>query len=76
MTVVRNNEVRIPPLSLFIFETMKEKLLKKRNEILQNFADFIIKRLEHSKTEQEINVWLTIGMNLDFWCVEREVYLN
>lgn len=76
MTVVRKNEVRIPPLSLFIFKIMKEKLLKKRNEILQNFANFIIERLEHSKTEREFNVWLNLGLNINYWCVEREIYLD
>ena len=55
---------------------MKEKLLKKRNEILQKFADFIFERLENTKLEQEFNFWMWYALSLNYWCVERDIWLN
>jgi len=55
---------------------MKEKLLKKRNEILQKIADFICILLENAKNNQEFNFWLWQGLSLDYWCVERDIWLN
>jgi len=55
---------------------MKEKLLKKRNELLQRLADFIYERLNASKTEQEFSFWMWQGLSLNYWCVERKIWLN
>lgn len=55
---------------------MKEKLLKKRNEFLQMIADFIYERLKNARNDQEFDFWMWQGLSLDYWCVERNIYLN
>ena len=55
---------------------MKEKYLKKRNEFLQWIADFIIIKLQLSIGESEFEFWMWHGLSLDYWCVEKNIYLN
>ena len=55
---------------------MKEKLLDLRKKILQGIADFIYLNLEHSITQQQFEQWLWLGLWLDAWCVERDIWLN
>lgn len=56
---------------------MKEKLLKLRNNFLQKYADFIYSMLEtNMKNEKEFDYWMWQGLKLDYWCVERDIYLN
>lgn len=55
---------------------MKEKLLKLKKELLQKAADFIYNRLENTKNDNEFNYWVWQGLSLDYWCVERDIYLD
>ena len=55
---------------------MKEKLLKLRNELLQKFADFICDRLEEAQNDKEFDYWMWQGLGLNYWCVERNIYLK
>jgi len=55
---------------------MKEKFLKRRNELLQKLADFIYDRLRVARNDREFDYWMWQGLKLDYWCVERELYLN
>ena len=55
---------------------MKEKLLKKRNEFLQKIADFIYEKLKNARNDQEFDFWMWQGLSLDYWCVERDIWLN
>ena len=55
---------------------MKEKFLKKRNEFLQWLANLIITKLQLSVGDVEFNYWIYQGLKLDYWCVERNIYLK
>ena len=55
---------------------MKEKFFKKRNELLQKIADFIYNMLQEAKSDKDFDYWMWQGLKLDYWCVEREIYLN
>ena len=55
---------------------MKEKFLKLREQFLQAIADFIYNRLKEAKTNQEFEFWMWYGLNLDYWCVEHNIWLN
>ena len=49
---------------------------KYKLKVLQHSGDFIIEMLNISRNNYEFNVWFMIGQMLDYWCVEREIYLN
>ena len=55
---------------------MKKFLFKKKIEILQKIADFIIDNLKKSKSDRIFNYWLFIGYVYNEWCIERKIYLN
>ena len=55
---------------------MKERFLKKRKEILQQIADLIYDRLQTAKNDNEFDFWMWKGLELNYWCVERDIYLN
>jgi hypothetical protein len=52
--------------------------MKRIKEILlQKLADFIINRMESSKTNIEAQVWMDRGLWLDEFCIENfELYLE
>jgi len=58
----------------------KEEVLKRRNEklkkLLQKVADFICVMLQHARNEKEFDFWMWQGLSLDYWCVERDIYLD
>ena len=54
---------------------MNKKLTEKRNNLLQKVADFICIMLELARNDQEFDFWMWKGLSLDYWCVEREIYL-
>ena len=51
---------------------MKKLFIK----LLQRIADYIVERVENSTTEDAVKYWYELGMSLDRWCVNREIYLN
>lgn len=55
---------------------MKNKLIKKRNESLQKSANFIYERLEKANLQQEFDFWMWLGLTLNYWCVEHNVWLK
>ena len=56
---------------------MKEKFLKRRERLLQKVADFIYVMLELTMDKQDhFDFWMWQGLSLDYWCVERGIYLN
>jgi len=55
---------------------MRKKLLYLREQLLQKFADFIYSKLQDSKNEREFDYWMWQGLKLDYWCVERNIYLS
>jgi hypothetical protein len=56
---------------------MKEKFLKKRKEFLQKIADFIYTMLEiNMENERAFDYWMWQGLKLDYWCVERDIWLD
>jgi hypothetical protein len=55
---------------------MKQKPQKKRNELLQKIANFIYTKLQRAKTDKEFEFWMWQGLSLNYWCVERDIYLN
>ena len=42
---------------------------------LQYIANFIYDKLKNSNNK-EFEYWLSVGYGLDFWCVERGIYLK
>lgn len=43
----------------------------------QKFANHIIKMLDNSVSEKEINSWINLGVWLDTYCVYKyDIYLN
>ena len=56
---------------------MKEKLKKKRIELLQKVADFICIMLELNMDKQKhFDFWMWQGLSLDYNCTEKGIYLN
>ena len=56
---------------------MKNKLIKKRNELLQKFADFICVMLEiNIENDEHFDFWMWQGLNLNDWCIEKNIFLN
>ena len=55
---------------------MKEKFAKKRERLLQKIADFIYIMLQHARNDREFDFWMWKGLSLDYWCVERDIYLD
>jgi hypothetical protein len=55
---------------------MKERLLRLRKVFLQGVAEFILLNMEFSITQQQFEQWLWMGLWLDAWCVERNIWLN
>ena len=47
-----------------------------KTKILQKIADFICKRIQGAKTQTDVDVWFNIGMKMNTWCVERDIWLN
>ena len=56
------------------------ELLKRRNKklkkILQKVADFIYVMLQHARNDKEFDFWMWQGLSLDYWCLERDIYLD
>lgn len=46
-----------------------------KKKILQKIADAIYNRLEATKTKKDFDMWFNIGMKLDTWCVDRNIWL-
>lgn len=65
-----------PTLDTIYISIMKKIILKKKIEILQIFADFIINRLKKAKNDYIFNYWLNIGLLYNYWCIENNFYLN
>ena len=59
-----------------MFKFMKERLLKLRKAFLQGVAEFILFNMQYSLTQQQFEQWMWIGLWLDAWCVERDIWLN
>jgi len=56
---------------------MKEKYKKKKEKLLQKVADFICVMLELSSDNQkQFDFWMWKGLSLDYYCVEKGIYLN
>lgn len=51
---------------------MKEKFVN----LLQKLADFIVRRIEIAKSEQEVAFWLATGLRINEWCVKKNIWLN
>lgn len=51
---------------------MREKFIN----LLQKFADFIVKKIEKAKSEQDVVFWYTIGLRINEWCVKQNIYLD
>ena len=48
-------------------------------KLLQKYADFIYKQLELAikfDNDMMFEYWLWKGLLLDYWCTDREIYLN
>jgi hypothetical protein len=45
-------------------------------KILQKIADLIIFHLRDSVFKNEFEFWMYLGVSLNFWCVENNIYLN
>lgn len=52
-----------------------KRINKIKVRILQIIANFICERLRNSP-DKEFEYWLSVGYGLDFWCVERGIYLK
>ena len=44
--------------------------------IFQKIADFIVKRVENSKSEKQMKFWYNEGMVFNDYCLDREIELN
>jgi len=56
---------------------MNEKFQKKRLKFLQYVADFICVMLELTMDKEDhFNFWMWQGLSLDYWCKERDIYLQ
>jgi len=56
---------------------MREKFLKRREQLLQKIADFIYIMLKATMHDQrQFDYWMWRALSLDYWCVERGIYLN
>jgi len=55
---------------------MNDKLKTRRKKLLQKVADFIYNMLKNVRTEQEFDFWMWQGLRLNYWCVERNIWLN
>lgn len=60
--------VRIP-LWVLKYNIMKIKLLQK-------FADFIVIRIKRAKTMDDVKFWFHLGININHWLVNKNIYLN
>ena len=45
-------------------------------KICQSLADKIIKNVQESNTDFEYEFWISQGLNLDDFCIRRDIYLN
>ena len=54
---------------------ISEKIINIKIRFLQIIANFICERLRNSP-DKEFEYWLSVGYGLDFWCVERGIYLK
>lgn len=56
------------------FKTIKTKVIK---YIGQSMADFLIRRLETSSTDEEFDFWFSMAIKLDaYYRVFYEIYLD
>lgn len=55
---------------------MKNRFIEIRNKLLQRFADFVVERIRTARSEREVYYWFNLGMNINSWCVERDIWLN
>lgn len=56
---------------------MKDKLIKKRNEFLQSLADYLYVMLGiYIDNDNMFDACMWYALNLNYWCVERNIYLN
>ena len=61
----------------YLLTDMKEKFLKRRARILQKVADFICIMLEiNMENQKHFDYWMWQGLSLDYWCVERDIWLD
>ena len=55
-------------------QKFKTKIVR---NIGQSMADFIIKRLESTSTQEEFDFWFSMGVKLDDYCVVfHDIYLD
>lgn len=56
---------------------MKKKIREIKIRVLQKIADFIYIMLEiNIDNEYQFDYWMWRGLNLNYWCVKRGIYLN
>ena len=56
---------------------MNEKFLKRRERLLQKVADFICVMLEvNMENQKHFDFWMWKGLSLDYWCIEKGIYLD
>jgi hypothetical protein len=44
--------------------------------ILQSYADYLIKKLEQSKTQEEFDNWYNTAVMFDFYTTKFGIYLD
>ncbi len=61
-------------------KNLREKIREKINifikPLAQSYADFLISRLEDSKTNEEFQMWFSQALYFDFYCTGRNIYLD
>lgn len=55
------------------FKQWKKETITKWAQI---YADIIIEGLKQSYNLESDNFWISQGLWLDSWCVDRDIYLN
>ncbi len=55
---------------------IKEKIKFFIISILQKYANFIIEKLEKSKTDEEFEMWFSQALYLDFYCNKHYIFLD
>ena len=49
---------------------------KYKIRILQRIANFIVNQVKNSPDKRVMEYWYNMGMQLDNYCVNREIYLD
>ena len=56
---------------------MNDKFKVRRKKLLQKVADFISVMLELTMDKEDhFDFWMWQGLSLDYWCVERDIWLD